>query len=594
VTELRAADLRFTLEEAATFLAYALGPGATLPAEAVAALEARSEGWVAGLQLAALSVQGRSRQEIETFFAAFTGSNRYIVDYLAEEVLARQSVALQDFLLRTAVVDRFCLPLVERLIADGAMATEDTPGVAPTATGQPEQPGQITATQRSLAQTLLEQADRANLFLIPLDDERRWHRYHHLFADALRSQLRRRDQDLYTEPHRRASAWCKEEGLIEEAVAYALNASDFACAAALLEGGAVEMVVRAGRFETGLGWLRALPKALVRARPLLSTLHAVLLLYTYQYDAVEDRLRDAEAALMSGPSAPPKVRAVASDGLSDEARTILGYIALIRSSLPRLTGDTARPVALAEQALELIPASDTTWRAALVGLATEYEVSGDVTPAAERRVVAAVEAARDAADLPVVTLAAIAILERVEAQQGRLRQVVTTFRDAERLVGLPLGLEEMVDSHVYAVSLGDALREWNELDAAERYLLRGVDERGGRLTLNASMLTQGYAALARLNAARGENARALATLDDLAEVARRRGFVPELVEWRAAVRAELALAIGNLPEAAQWAEASSLTADDMELPFPREPAYLALARVRIAQGRSEPGGPHFA
>jgi LuxR family maltose regulon positive regulatory protein len=592
VTELRAADLRFMPEETAAFLATALG--VALPPETIAALEARSEGWIAGLQLAALSVQGRSREQVEAFLAAFTSSNRYIADYLIEEVLARQPEAIQDFLLQTAVFDRFCAPLCERLLSDtepnANLAAMGPQGETARTAGHAR-----TSSRHTTAQALLEQVERANLFLIPLDDERVWYRYHHLFADVLRARLLRVDPSLYAELHRRASAWFEEQGLIEEAVEYALNASNFDHAATLLEHGAVERAVRAGRFETGLAWLRAMPQALVRARPLLSTVHAVLLLYTYQFDAVEDRLRDAETTLLLSASGPPREGVLASDGLSDDARFILGYVALIRSSLPRLIGDTARTLDLTRQALDLIPASDTTWRAAaLVGLATEYEVSGDVTLATERRVVAAIEAARNTADLPVVTLAAIAILGRVQVQQGRLRQAVATFREAEQLAGLPLGLENMVDSHVYAVSLGDVLREWNDVDAAERYLLRGVDEQGGHLALNASMLTQGYAALARVHGARGETAKALAMLDGLAEVARRRGFVTEMLEWAAAVRAELALAGGDLRAAARWAEASGLAPDDAELPFLREPAYLALARVRIAHGRSDPGAPHLA
>ncbi len=256
VTELRAADLRFTPEETAAFLAAALG--VALPTEAIAALEARSEGWIAGLQLAALSVQGRSREQIAAFLAALTRSNRYIADYLVEEVLARQPAAIQTFLERTAVLDRFCAPLCERLLTSDDLAANDSRGGSPASAGQF---GPIAAPQRPMAQTLLEQVERANLFLVPLDDERRWFRYHHLFADAVRAQLRQRDPGRYAELYRRASAWFEEQDLIEEAVEHALAAADFARAATLLEQRAGELAVRAGRFETALGWLGALPEA---------------------------------------------------------------------------------------------------------------------------------------------------------------------------------------------------------------------------------------------------------------------------------------------------------------------------------------------
>jgi LuxR family maltose regulon positive regulatory protein len=178
-------------------------------------------------------------------------------------------------------------------------------------------------------------------------------------------------------------------------------------------------------------------------------------------------------------------------------------------------------------------------------------------------------------------------------EQGRLRQAVATFREAERLI-VKLGaiaLEHGVDSHYLAVGLGEVLREWNDLDAAERHLLKGVDELGGRLLLNATVLAERYMGLVWIYASRGEHARALATLDGLTEVARVRGYVPEVVERLAAARAQLALDGGDLNSAVDWADASGLAPEDAELPFPRELAYFALARVRIAQGRSDSGGP---
>ncbi len=591
VTELHADDLRFTPEEINAFLATALG--VTLSTESVATLEARSEGWIAGLKLAALSVQGRSREQVEAFLAAFTSSNRYIADYLIDEVLARQPEAIQDFLLRTAVLDRFCALLCEALMAHESdlSSRADEAQQAPTSKAHP---GERWAPRRPVAQAVLEQVERANLFLIPLDDERRWYRYHHLFADVLRARLLRVDPSLYAELHRRASAWFEEQGLIEEAVEYALNASNFDRAATLLEQRAVEMVVREGRYETALGWLRMLPEPVIRSRPALCILHAVALTDTYQFDRAEGRVRDAEAGIARATQTWRRAHP-SSESLPDELRAMNGYVATLRANHALVTDELDRALSLARGTLELVPESDTIWRAsAQVVLAFEYRVSGDVSPAAERRVAAAVMAARAAGDPPALVLALLAVQGHMQILRGSLRQADRTFLEAEQLAAPSLHLEDIVDSHFNAIGLGEVLREWNDLDAAARHLLRGVDERGGRLRLHARLLIQGYTALARVYQARGEHVRALATLDGLAEVARERNFVPELVERIAAARAQLALAGGDLTAAARWADASGLAPEEAELPFPREPAYLALVRVRIAQGRSDPARPHLA
>src|SRR5439155_2974116 len=212
VTEVRAADLRFTREEAAAFLTEVMGM--PLSAEAIQALEARTEGWIVGLQLAALSLQGRPAEGIAPFIAAFTGSHRYVLDYLIDEVLLRQPEAVQTFLLHTCILDRLCAPLCAAVAGDEGVPAD---GIA-------------------ASRALLEGVERANLFLVPLDEERQWYRYHHLFADALRQRLRSGtplpDTALL---HRRASAWFEGQGLLEEAISHALSAGAFEHAAVLIE-----------------------------------------------------------------------------------------------------------------------------------------------------------------------------------------------------------------------------------------------------------------------------------------------------------------------------------------------------------------------
>src|SRR5829696_8366017 len=280
LNELRASDLRFTSEEAATFLKGVMG--LQLSAEDIAELERRTEGWVAGLQMAALAM--RDRADVSSFIAAFTGSNRHVVDYLAEEVLGRQPEELQTFLLETSILNRMCGPLCSAV------------------TGHTE------------GQTALERLEHANLFVIPLDDKRQWYRYHHLFADVLRQRLHQEYPDLLPELHKRASGWFEEEGLVSEAIHHALAAQDWKRAVRLIETSGMAVVL-SRQVQTMLGWIDGLPEELVRERPVLCTIHAIALVFLNHSDAAEVRLQDAERNLLGNP-------------MTDEARTILGRVAV--------------------------------------------------------------------------------------------------------------------------------------------------------------------------------------------------------------------------------------------------------------------------
>ncbi len=582
--ELRAADLRFTTEEAGAFLAQSAGM--LLPAEAVDALEARTEGWIAGLQLAALSVQGRSGEGASAFIAAFGGSNRYIVDYLVEEVLARQPPEVQSFLLRAAVLDRFCAPLCDVLLANeadiassAALGILDTPAphAVPSANGR-------TRPHRLTAEALLERVERANLFLVPLDDERQWYRYHHLFADVLRSRLRLLDPDLFAELYKRASDWFEEQKLMEEAVKYALAAADYERAATLIESReAATATLRSGRLETGLGWLRALPEPLVRSRPLLSVRFALLLMFTGRLDAIPAHLRAAEAVLATDVAAAP----------NEGNAALLGFVAVVQAHVALVAGDLDCALPYIQKALELVPPSEPGWYAGiLTAAAYTFQLSGDATAAAERQAEVALAAARATGGVALLELPPIVHLAHVYLMQGRLRQAAATLQQVPQAMP-PFSLEHLPGSHSYHAALGELLRERNELDASERNLKQSVEGIDAGVVVQADVIARGYFALVRLRLARGEVASALATLDAFTEMAHQRGFLPELVERTEAMRAEIALAVGDVDTAVRWADASRLSSEDAELPFRREPAYLALARVRIAQGRSGPGGSHM-
>jgi LuxR family maltose regulon positive regulatory protein len=581
VTELRTADLSFTAEETAAFLAATLG--ITLPTEAIAALEAHSEGWIAGLQLAVLSVQGRSPAQVEAFLTAFIGSNRYIVDYLAEEVLGQQPAALQTFLLRTAVLDRLCAPLCERLLLAGSEASDDVLGGSFAPHGRPGPSGPIGAPPRSVAQALLEQAEQANLFLIPLDDERRWYRYHHLFADVLRSRLRQADPELYQELQRQASVWYEEQGLVEEAVQYALAATDVLRATVLIERHGLSLG-EAGHVETVLGWLQALPEGHVRSQPILCACHAtILFLSGAAAAAVEVRLRDAEAAVEA------HRRAGAAE---EELRPIVGMLALVRALVAVLPGDVRASASSAREALALLPEADSVWCAiGRVLLDQSYELTGDVTDARERALGEDIAAARAAGNLQLAQ-AGLMDLGHVQRLQGRLRAAAATYEEAMRAIPAPLELEDLFNGPGCAFGLGEVRLEWNDLDEAERLLTRGV-RMLVRWAVPARTVTMGYLALARLRQARGDPTGALATLDAFAEMTERRRFAPEWVMRGTAMRAQLQLAQGDLAAAIGWADGCGLSSDDVELSFLLEPAYLALVRVRITQGRTEPASSYL-
>ena len=554
LTEVRASDLRFTFEETAAFFREVME--LPLSSEKIAALETLTEGWIAGLQLAALSAQGRPVGQLEQFVDAFTGSNRYVVEYLAEEVLGKQSDEMQTFLLYTSILDCMSAPLCDALLTIKQREADPDP------------------VQH--ADVLLEHLQRANLFLTPLDEEGRWYRYHHLFAAVLRSRLKQVKPKLVPELHRRASSWYEQHGLLTEAVQHALAAPDFECAARLIEQVGLPVGILE-QIHTVLGWLKRLPDALLRARPTLCIDHAVTLMFTNQLEAAEARLQDAERCLQN-------------DVPADHTCAILGQIVTVRGNMARFSGDLARCVTLSQQGLDLLPETEVIFRAsAIVNVDHAYLVSGDVTPAMERLAAEATAPIRASGNLSA-TLRSFTNLARRQVLQGRLHQAVATYREAVQMASGPGGVQILIDSPGYSFGLGDVLREWNDLDAAERHLMQGMEEIKGTLTVDAEVITQGHIALAHLQQAQGDYISALATLDEFVQVARQRSFVSHLFERGAAAQAQIELAQGNLATASRWAGASSLFVDG-DFSYPQEGQYLTLVRVRIAQGRNDPAAP---
>ena len=537
--EVRSGDLRFSTQEASAFLRNIMA--VDLSPEQIAALERRTEGWIAGLQLAALAMRGRT--DVSGFLAAFTGSHSYILDYLSEEVLAQQPALVQSFLLHTSVFSRLSGSLCDAV------------------TGQEG------------SQAMLEALERANLFVIALDDERGWYRYHHLFAEMLRSHLQQTEPTLLPQLHRRASSWYEQNALPLEAVQHALAVPDVELAVRLIEP-IVFSVTLQGQISTVLGWMNALPDALVRTRPALCVSYASSLTFTNQLEAAQARLQEAEQAVQEMPA--------------EKARIIQGWVLTNRGSLAILSGDIPQAVFLARQALELLPVAEVlphTWCQVIA--IRSYLVSGDVTPATEREVAAAAAFIRTSDNL-FATVSSICLLARLQVLQGRLRLAATTYQQVMQAVPQPELLQTLFTSLSYYFGLGDLLREWNDLEAAERHLVQAMALVNETMALEPSVAVLGYTALTHVLQAGGNTREALAALDALAHLVRQRHFPPHLVAQMAATQAQFELAQGNLASAIRWAEASGLSATDEDLPYPREGEYLALARVRIAQARNNP------
>jgi len=544
LTELRAAELRFATEEVQMFLRTVMGLDLSL--QEMALLQQRTEGWIAGLQLAALSLRGRT--DVSAFLAAFSGSHRFVLDYLSEEVFARQDASVQTFLLHTSVLDRLSGSLCEAVTGQGG------------------------------GQGMLEALEQANLFVVSLDDERRWYRYHHLFAEVLRSHLFQTQPRLVPALHGRASLWYEQHQLPAEAVQHALAAPDFERATSLIEQWAIPLAL-GGEINTVLAWLNTLPDELVRARPFLCLSHASLLTLTNRLEAAEARLQDAERCVQRGMPAEP-------------AQIILGWVFLTRAGLALFFGAITQAVSLAHRALTLLPETEGDVRSsAILTAASAFLVSGDVTIVPEREVVLA-EASVRASGNPHTAIRGICLLARLHVLQGRLRAAAAVYGQGLQLMPLPEVLQTLVINNLfYCFGLGELHYEQNDLDEASQTLAQGMEMIREGLSVEAYAAALGYTALARLLQARGISSQALATLDTFTHLAEARHFAPPWLAHMAAVRVQLELVQGNLPSALRWMDASGLSCDDTELPYPREREYLTLARVRIAQGRNDPAGP---
>jgi LuxR family transcriptional regulator, maltose regulon positive regulatory protein len=542
LVEIRAADLRFTPDEAQRYLTVAMG--LALTTADVAALEGRTEGWIAALQLAALSMQGRD--DLPAFIAGFAGDDRYIVDYLAEEVLHRQPEQVQRFLLQTSILERMCGPLCDA----------------------------VTGQDGGKAQ--LADLERGNLFLVPLDDRRQWYRYHQLFADVLQAHLLDERPGDVPDLHRRASSWYEHNGEPSEAIRHSLAGKDFARAADLVEL-ALPAMRRTRQEQVARAWLQALPDEVIRTRPVLCVAYAGALLITGEINGVEERLRDAER-LLNSPTTGNNAADSAAAGMvvvdQEEFRHLPGAIESYRAALALARGDVAGTVRHAELSLELSPDDDHLFRAAAAGLlGLAYWTTGEL--AAGHRAYAECTAGLYRAGHVSDTFGCAIALADIRLAQGRLGDAMRTYQETlQRAADQdPSALRGSADMHV---GMSEVERERNDLSAALQQLVRSheLGEHNG-MPQNRH---RWRIAMARIREAEGDLDAALDLLNE-ADRVYVSDFFPN-VRPIAALRARVWLAQGNLTAALDWAR--GLSVDD-ELSYLTEFDHITLARVLLAE-----------
>ncbi len=533
LTELRAADLRFTSYEATDFLTGMMG--LELSAEDMIALEDRTEGWVTGLQLAALSLQGS--KDVTEFIHSFSGSHRYVLDYLIEEVLGQQSKGIQNFLLQTAVLNHLTASLCNHLI------------------GQDN------------SQEMLEMLEHANLFIIPLDEERRWYRYHHLFADLLRQRLHQSQPEKVSILHIKAGEWFKDQGFYQEAIKHLLAGEDYQNAAELIKAIGFDMIQQ-GKHTTVVGWINALPEEFVKEHPYLCVLQARSLQLTGDLETSEARLIDAENAMDS------------QNYQNEESEnSILGLIHSCRAYSSFMIGDHDNTISHAHQALEQLPVTATLTRvqtALYLGIAYRYQgqihtaldIYNEILPT-----------------IPSLGGHSIAVLcylhlGDLHMEMAQLQRAKELYEQALDSTELHTGRPDMPFTGYVYVSISRILRQWNQLEDAYRLTVKGLAL--CREWNVADILALSCLELASIHQALGNDEQAQASIQEAGNI------FDSFSAWGRKIadahQAKFDLAHGDIQSAASWAQTTDLAADGA-FEFHREIEYLVLARVFIAQRR---------
>jgi LuxR family transcriptional regulator, maltose regulon positive regulatory protein len=549
LVELHAKDLRFTDEEAGVFLNHCMG--LNLDEDKVKVLSARTEGWIAGLQMAAVSLL--NREDADSFIDAFAGSNRFIMDYLAEEVLQGQPEQIQEFLQTTCLLERLCGELCDEVLEEAAIF-EGRSGTGWNA-------------QRSAS--ILNELDRTNLFIVPLDERQEWYRYHRLFADLLRKRQKLANPKLAPQIHSRASRWFERKGNFVEAIQYSFSAGDLERAALLIEKAAGPIFRRS---ETGLflTWVKKLPESLVLKRPSLCMYYALALLVSNQeLEEVETRVQQA-------------VRAAPEGTLAGEASALRGLLWMLR-------GDIPRSIQLSSQALEILPEAQVLFQSlAADNLGMCYVLSGDMDSATQA-FEQVVSIARRSGNT-FMAAAALSNLAGLQYVQGHLREAWANYQKILSLSTDSGGRRLPVAGKALS-GLGELAREWNELEAADTYLSEALELLSQFVEIGVVFT---YLTLARVRQAKGDWESAWKLLSKARELADETRGIPIDDLLVDATQARMWIQSGDYEKAQEWAEKRKLGGSLLEgikrgAAAPAydliESEYIILARLHLAQGK---------
>jgi LuxR family maltose regulon positive regulatory protein len=529
LVELRASDLRFTADETAEFLNTVMG--LRLSAENVKALEYRTEGWIAGLQIAALTMQGKD--DVDSFIRRFTGNNRYVMDFLVEEVLQQQTESIQNFLLRTSILDRLTGSLCDAV------------------------------TDQQNSERTLAELELSNLFVVPLDNECQWYRFHHLFSEALQIRLRQSDPKQLLELHRRAARWLEQHDFLLEALQHALAAEDKELTGRLAELSGAQMLAR-GELMALLDWHERL-KDISLERPHLCVDKAWALMLTGQVDEVESLLGRAEQLILGHTP-------------DETIQHMRGHIAAIRCFMASRTGDAPRCIELGGHALEDLPETDPGVRGVVHLALGGTHIQRDDFPAAIQSIKEASRLGKLAGNFNLA-VTAISTVANLLMAQGQLHRSEEMYREAMQLARLPNGHVLPIAGRVHS-GLCRLFYEWNDLPAANDHARQTYEM--GQKWGNADSLLTAHVMLARIHQARGEIGGAEESLQSAENLVRTRQLTPSSAEWVEMARLSLWLVQGNLEACARWMRANDpKSSGEHTLNAGKQ---LILARILLAQG----------
>ncbi|MGE5225020.1 MAG: BTAD domain-containing putative transcriptional regulator [Omnitrophica WOR_2 bacterium] len=541
--EIRTEALRFSLNETEEFFNRSMH--VDLSPREITVLEDRTEGWIVGLQMAALSLH--NRPDASGFINAFSGTNRYILDYLVEEALNRQPECIQEFLLKTSIFNQLSGSFCDKVLEDSVPFTD---------------------TFES-SQAILEYLERANLFIISLDEERRWYRYHHLFSDMLQARFRLAFPNQAASLHIRASGWYEDGGLLSEAIQHAFLASDYERAAKLIEESSGKMIFE-GNFITVINWLRAFPESFVRSRPWLCVWYAWALLASEVTNGVDSLLKDIEKALQD-----QRLNGAVEENIKDEE--LLNQLLSLQVTLASLECNHPLTIQLGLHAQQCLPLESISRLNVMYTLGNAYYITGKISEAEEAY--QAVKTNAEKTGFLIRFILASYKLARIQQIKGHLNQAFNLYQD---ILGYAVdhGKEKYFGMGLIYSGISDIYYEWNRLKSARDMAVQSIrlDESSGAATL----LANDHNILARILVAQHDLDAARLAFEKAERLIQSHTVLPEIKNMNEVSRIRLSLASSDLMHAAEWAK-NLQSLGKLPSSFEREPEEIACARVFLAQ-----------